>query len=354
MSQGKVLFSWRIDECLQQLFAMQLESCMDSIHHGYSETFRAEIQFSIAVAYFSLSFRGNRQQLALPSSSSAGMRHFNLFVQHNANTPLRTLLFLSAIYIYQRVKRTALVERWNSCPPSSLQQRLASGLVHTDLVLKSLAVGNSIAYLTKGTYPDLLYTLSLLSAGSIQTQSAPLMPPGLNVLVRVNYHKLLWGSIQGLLKTGIFSRTVWIYVYRRIVGAALAMKISVATAMQRLRILPASLPPPTSGAAELSNNSNSLVARHRGDHHLCAVCHQVPESPHISGCGHVHCYYCLQVNIMTARTHRDSVGMGSSEGMGGEGREGMGGMGDEAGVGVYLCQVCGCGASFCSRVVVAK
>ena len=281
---GKSLFAWRVDEGLLTLFADQLRGCLDAVEEGWSDAAQPEIHFAVAVAYYVLSFR-------LLGQGTAGMRHFSL-VPRGPAPPALPLVFLAAVYAYQRLKRTSLVERWERAEEGSIRRIVHRKLPLVDLACKVLALGNTIAYLSGGTsYPDLLYSLSLFAVGSVTPASAAAPSPGLRPLSFVRYHQLLLNSLQGVVRTGAFSRGAILWLYRSferqlLRARGVASALLVRTGLRR------------------QPSQQSLERRRLGpgasDPLTCCACGGRAETPHAPECGHVHCYICLQLGLSAA------------------------------------------------------
>jgi len=325
---GKALFAWRVDEGLLTLFADQLRGSLDAVEEGWAEAAQPEIHLAVAVVYYVLSFR-------LLGQGTAGMRHFRL-VPRGPTLPALPLVFLAAVYAYQRLKRTALVDRWEQAEEGSIRRIVHRKLPLVDLACKVLALGNTIAYLSGGTsYPDLLYSLSLFAVGSATPASAAAPSPGLRSLLYVRYHQLLLNSLTGVARTGAFSRGAILWLYRSLLQQLLRARGVASAVLVRV------------GLQRQQQQQQQPLRRGPGlgasDPLTCCACGGRAETPHAPECGHVHCYLCLQLGLRSASASSPQDGADA-------GAAGAGADDTASSSTMYQCPQCGAGVSQCLRV----
>ena len=394
---GKALYALRIDESLRALFAQQLEAAVDAVEGGQGDALKPELQLVVGLAFYGLSFLLPRPGV---EPGTAGMRHFQLvpraFLRRGDEAPARSTMllpvaFLLAVYAYQRAKRASLMERWHlhqhrqtqpqpqpqpqsQQPPSPSQQpSLHARLGALDTAAKLLALGNCLSYLSGRSYPDLLLALSpgfssvLPSPFAAGAGAGAGSVPGLAALVFVQYHRLLWGAAQSLVRAAALGRGQALLLLRRArwqLGAARAAlgawfspglaRVTGGRGSSSSSSSNSSSTGGASGSAAVGALALGSLRAQSAQGLRCAACRtSPPEAPHAPACGHAHCYVCLCTGIAQAGASasagaRTGVGSGAGAGAGaGEGEgEGWSGLGEEC---LYLCPACGRAGSECTR-----
>ncbi|TYZ63725.1 hypothetical protein PybrP1_003694 [[Pythium] brassicae (nom. inval.)] len=211
-----------------------------------------------------------------------GMKLENVQFAHDSLTPRRVAaLFVLSVgvpYVWKRLVRHISSSRWASSSSASASPESASELAGEDdgagearrtRVLKTMKwletfvmacqFANLLAFLRKGTYRSLPERCLALKMESIE----PSMTPR-SINFEYMTRQLLW---DGLMEFGNFALPF------------LTWSRSRATSSLR-------------GSAAHSSSSSS------GSRSQCSLCGSAPaQTPYITSCKHVYCYYCLQTAV---------------------------------------------------------
>ena len=222
-----------------------------------------------------------------------GMKLMNLRLtdKPKGNSKLLILCILSS-YLFKRIKKYSLLQGWQRESRDNIKYKLWRCLKLMEIVTRTLGVANLLNFLYKGFYPSIQYRIAGYNVIS-ETKFATSLN---SVQQYVQARHVLWQLLLSVL-VAISTAIDWQDVQDRtqelatitlnyISSLSATQYLSQLIERRRGRILN-----PVLQHVEVPSSASDA----------CVSCNaSTAECPHIGECGHVHCYICLQIGLLSA------------------------------------------------------
>jgi len=276
---GQQLFALRIDDEIRRLALRGQNTAI-----GFGQEIEIEFETVIELIYYYFSLMKN-----VPTP---GMKLMNLQLAGKpGNSKLLIICILSG-YLFKRMKKYGTLSGWQRESRNSIKYKLWKCLKLMEIVSRTLGFANLLSFLYRGFYPSLLYRIS-----GYNVMSETKFTSSLNSVQQyVQTRHVLWQLILSLL-VAISTAIDWQDIQSRaqeyasmslnyISSLSMTQYISRLIERRRGRVING-----TSVQVEIPNSSSPET---------CVACNSLPaENPHTGECGHVFCYLCLQIGLLS-------------------------------------------------------